>query len=252
MQYYEADDKVRRLWGIAGVLLYVGLCVGVMFIPYSIEMPETELGILVDFGTADHAGGTIDLMVSEIDTRPVTPSQSNDRTEEVITTEDHTAPTVEQTPNTQTTPAKPVEQTTPEREVNKKALFPGRTEGSNSTSQGSSEGTGNQGIKDGAPERSTSESGASTNSSGFTLSGRYMVGEFPRPIYNADAEGRVVVRITVDSEGRVTNAVYEQAGSTTNRGELVEAARKAAMRAKFTPSETDLQTGTITYIFRLN
>jgi TonB family protein len=252
MNYYEADDKRRKVWGIAGVLVYVALCVGMMFISYTIELPEPELGILVDFGTTDKAGGDVDLAVSEIDARPVSPRQQNRPTEEVLTTDDETAPAVVEKPTPQTTPAKPVEETAPVREVNRRALFPGRTEASTSTSQGSSEGAGNQGVEEGGPDGSATEGGSGAGSSGFSLSGRYIVGELPRPAYNTDAEGRVVVRITVDREGRVTSAAYEQAGSTTNRGELVDAARKAAIRARFTPSESDLQTGTITYIFRLN
>jgi TonB family protein len=250
MNYYEADDKRRKAWGIAGVVVYVALCVGVMFISYVIELPEPQLGIMVDFGTTDKAGGDVDLAVSEIDARPVSPRQQSRPTEEVLTTEDETAPAVVEEPKPVTAPAKPVEQTAPVREVNRRALFPGRTEASNSTSQGSSEGAGNQGVEEGGPDGSATTGG--TGASGFSLSGRYIVGELPRPAYNAEVEGRVVVRITVDREGRVTSAVYEQAGSTTNRGELVEAARKAASRARFTPSESDLQTGTITYIFKLN
>jgi TonB family protein len=79
------------------------------------------------------------------------------------------------------------------------------------------------------------------------------VGNLPRPAYNVEVEGRVVIRITVNAAGAVTGAVYEQAGSTTNHGDLVSAARTAALRARFTPDETaEVQTGTITYIFRLN
>jgi TonB family protein len=252
MNYYEADDRGGKLWGAAGVLVYLALCVGVMFVTYTIELPQPELGILVDFGTTDKAGGTVDLPMSQVDTRPVSPRQQNRPAEEILTTDDPEAPAVVEEPKPVTTPAKPVEETAPVREVNQKALFPGRTEGSTATSQGSSEGAGNQGVEEGGPDGSATEGGTGSASSGFSLSGRYIVGELPRPAYNADAEGRVVVRITVDREGRVTSAVYEQAGSTTNRGELVEAARKAAIRARFTPSESDLQTGTITYIFRLN
>ncbi len=129
-------------------------------------------------------------------------------------------------------------------------MYPGRTEGSTSASQGSTEGAGNQGASEGGPDGS--ESAGGSGSSGFSLSGRYLVGNLPRPAYNADVEGRVVIRITVDGEGRVTSAVYEQAGSTTNHGELVGAARTAALKARFTASGADIQTGTITYIFRLN
>ena len=250
MNYYEQDDRKGRLWGIIGVALYIALCVGLMFVTYRISLPEPSLGILVDFGTGDTGSGDTDLPTSQLDARPVSPQRQNRSAEPVMTTDDPTAPAIveEQRPVTQ--PARPVEETVPQREVNQRALFPGRTEGSTAASQGTAGGAGNQGSEEGSP--GGSDSGGGSGSSGFSLSGRYLVGNLPRPAYTANEQGRVVIRITVDREGKVSSAVYEQSGSTTNHGELVSAARTAAMRARFTPSENDIQTGTITYIFKLN
>jgi TonB family protein len=250
MNYYEQDDRKGKIGGIIAVILYFAVCAGLMFISCNITLPEPEAGILVDFGTSDTGLGDTDLANSELDARPVSPPPQNRPAESVMTTEDPDAPAIVEEPRPETRPATPVEQTAPAREVNRRALFPGRTEGSSATSQGSTEGTGNQGVQEGGPDGSASEGGV--GSSGFSLSGRYLVGNLPRPAYDADVEGRVVIRITVDREGRVTSAVYEQAGSTTNHGELVSAARSAAQKARFTASEADIQTGTITYIFRLN
>ena len=250
MNYYEQDDRRGRMWGIIGVVLYVALCVGVMFITYRIALPEPELGILVDFGTGDTGSGEDDLALSEQDTRPVAPRQQNTQTETVMTSDEPDTPAIISEPRPVTEPARPVEQPTPQREVDRRALFPGRTEGSTSASQGTAGGEGNQGTQEGAPNGSDSAGGS--GSSGFSLAGRYLVGNLPRPAYAADAEGRVVIRITVDRDGTVKSATYEQAGSTTNHGDLVSAARTAAMRARFTASDAEIQTGTITYIFKLN
>ena len=77
-------------------------------------------------------------------------------------------------------------------------------------------------------------------------------GEFPRPAYNEEAQGTVVIRIGVDARGNVISAEYHPAGSTTNNPTLVAEARKAAMGAKFSEKpDSDIQFGTITYIFRL-
>lgn len=251
MNYYEQDERKNKLWGIIAVLLYVALCVGIMFISYTVILPEPELGILVDFGTSDTGIGDTDPANSELDTRPVSPPRNRPTDEPVMTTDDPEAPAVVEEPRPETPPARRVEETAPVREVNRQALFPSRTPDSTAESQGGAEEPGNQGLPDGEPGGSDSEGGGS-NSSGFELSGRYLVGNLPRPAYNVDEGGRVVIRITVDREGKVTSAVYEQAGSTTNRGELVSAARIAAMKARFTASESDIQTGTITYIFKLN
>jgi TonB family protein len=252
MNYYEADDRKRKVWGIAGVVLYVGLCVGVMFISYTIELPEPELGILVDFGTTDKAGGEVDLAVSEIDARPVSPRQQSRPTEEVLTTDDETAPAVVEEPKPVTAPAKPVEQTAPVREVNRRALFPGRTEGSTSTSQGSSQGEGNQGVEEGGPDGSATQGGAGWSGTG-NVEGRREAGNWPMPNYKTEDSGRIIIDIIVDQAGNVTGANYQPKGSTIPYGELAREAERVAKRAKFTTGKSDIpQTGTITYIFRLN
>lgn len=84
------------------------------------------------------------------------------------------------------------------------------------------------------------------------LQGRGLVGALPMPAYPAgNRGGKVVVRVSVDKHGNVTSATYEPKGSTTSDSSLVEAAIKAAKRAKFTESEAFVQGGTITYIFKL-
>ncbi|MDR2894665.1 MAG: TonB family protein [Alistipes sp.] len=252
MNYYEQDGGRSRLWGIAGVVLYVALCVGVMFITYVIETPEPELGIVVDFGATETGLGEVDPAPGDVEATPAAPTTDESAAPEVTTVDDPEAPAIE-TETTPDTPAPTVtpapEAVAPAREVDRRALFPGRTEGSDAASQGTAGGPGNQGSTEGAPGGGDSAGG--TGSSGFSLDGRYMVGNLPRPAYTVEEEGRVVIRITVNAAGVVTGAMFEQAGSTTNHGELVSAARTAALRARFTPGEAEVQTGTITYIFRL-
>jgi TonB family protein len=249
MQYYEQDDRRRRAWGIIGVVVYMAVCAGIMFITYTISLPEPELGILVDFGTSDTGMGEDDLAAGETDTRPATPEPETPA-EPVMTTEEPDAPEVVPETRPETPPQTPAPEPAPARQPDSRALFPGRTEGSAATSQGTAGGEGNQGTQEGSPGGSDTAGGS--GSSGFSLAGRYLAGNLPRPAYNVDVEGRVVIRITVNTEGAVTRAVYEASGSTTNHSELVNAARTAALRARFTESEAQIQEGTITYIFRLN
>lgn len=250
MHYYEQNDRRGRIWGIAGVVLYIALCVGVMFITHTIRLPEPETGILVDFGTGDTGLGDADLAAGDVDVRPAATEPQPTPSEPVMTSEEPEAPEMAPEQRPQTPPQAPAPEPVPVREVDRRALFPGRTEGSDAPSQGTAGGEGNQGTQEGAPGGSDSAGGS--GSTGFSLAGRYLVGNLPRPAYNVEEEGRVVIRITVNAAGTVTGAVYEQAGSTTNHGELVSAARSAALRARFTPGEAEVQTGTITYIFRLN
>ena len=83
------------------------------------------------------------------------------------------------------------------------------------------------------------------------LQGRGLVGDLPKPSYPGSKSGKVIVRVTVDASGRVTSAAYEPKGSTTAAAELVEAAKAAARKARFTESRAAVQGGTITYVFRM-
>ncbi len=81
------------------------------------------------------------------------------------------------------------------------------------------------------------------------LKNRSLVGDLPQPSYPGNKQGKVIIRVTIDSSGVVTSAVYDPKGSTTDAVELIEAARNAARKARFTPSNISGKEGTIVYIF---
>lgn len=83
--------------------------------------------------------------------------------------------------------------------------------------------------------------------------GRSVNGTLPRPSYNVQASGKVVVDIWVDNYGNVQKAVAGVEGTTATDKNLWQAARKAALGAHFNMSADApaLQKGTITYDFRL-
>lgn len=86
----------------------------------------------------------------------------------------------------------------------------------------------------------------------FSLNGRTPVA-LPKPEYNIQREGIVVVEVTVDNNGNVTNAVPGVRGSTTINDYLMNSARNAALKAKFNAKHDGprFQKGTITYHFKL-
>ena len=99
--------------------------------------------------------------------------------------------------------------------------------------------------------------GSSTEGSGvggygaFDLSGRSLVGGFPRPSYNVTEEGRVVVDITVNPAGYVIAAGIN-ARTNTRSTDLRNTAMEAARKARFNAIDgTDNQVGTITFYFQL-
>ena len=113
-----------------------------------------------------------------------------------------------------------------------------------------SSGTGVEGSKDG-----NSPSGVKTGTGGygtFDLGGRSIgEGGLPRPVYNVQEEGRVVVSITVNPAGHVIATSINRQTNTVNTA-LRKAAEDAARRARFNAVEgVNNQTGTITYYFNL-
>lgn len=125
---------------------------------------------------------------------------------------------------------------------------------SSNSSQGVSTGSGNQGKPTGSPN-SDNYSGTGLGSKGvsYDLQGHNSL-SIPKPQYNLQEGGKVVVEITVDKNGKVVNARPGMPGSTTSNSTLFEAARKAALKAKFNSdsSAPAYQKGTITYHFQLN
>jgi TonB family protein len=111
-------------------------------------------------------------------------------------------------------------------------------------------GTGVQG----SPTGNSSE-GQATGVGGygtFDLNGRSLGKEgLPRPTYNVQEEGRVVVTITVNPSGQV---IHTSTNKRTNTGSAVlrRAAEEAARKAHFNQVDgVNNQTGTITYYFKL-
>jgi colicin import membrane protein len=131
---------------------------------------------------------------------------------------------------------------------------PGGTGSGNGTSQGVTYPGGNQGVPTGDPNSNVYGPGGGTGSKGsgisYNIAGRSAT-SMPKPTYPGKEEGTVVVKITVDRNGRVTAAEPGQRGTTTMNPDLNDAAKRAALQAKFNV-DTDapaVQTGTITYHF---
>lgn len=162
---------------------------------------------------------------------------------------------------------------TPENVTDKRALYPGNKGGSEgktgkSGNQGSKNGTDpfapvytGKGGGDGKGEGSGS-GGGSGNGNGpgkgsgtgpgvsFSLLNRSPL-SLPKPSYNSEKSGKVVVDITVDENGNVIKAVAGGRGTTVQDKNLFDQAVAAARKAKFNPSSKGekKQIGTITYNF---
>ncbi|MFC4220950.1 hypothetical protein [Flagellimonas marina] len=72
----------------------------------------------------------------------------------------------------------------------------------------------------------------------------------PPPIYTCIEGGKVVINISVDNNGYVTEATFNDKSSGTSNGCLVDNAITYALKARFSPDSKAAQIGTITYLFQ--
>ena len=267
--------KNRR--GILGTIAFHAIIV-LIFVFFGFHTPlplPDEEGILINFGTEDEGSGIIEPAVAE----PLKEEEIIETTEEIIeapVNEEVTDPVITQdfeesavieqeNPDKIETENKVEEEVEEEekeiipveeiREVNENALYTGRNTTDNTNkSEGEETGEGNQGKVTGDVNATDHDEGTGLGSEGisYSLEGRNPQ-KLPKPEYNYQVEGKVVVEVTVDRNGNVIQADPGRPGSTTLNSYLLQAAKKAALAAKFDrkPDAPIRQKGTITYIFHL-
>lgn len=228
MYYYDPNNRNPRRWATVATAVYALLLIG-SFALVSFDFRQIH----------DKPGDTITIDFTEPPAPE--PPKPRVRTATEPRVHDRTAP-VEQTVQVS---GKDETTQTP----NPRALF-------NMNKGGADEpdNAGNPRAPEG--EDKASGTGPGLNPDGLDqldqgLQGRGLVGDLPKPSYPGSKSGKVIVRVTVDASGRVTSAAYEPKGSTTDAAELVEAAKAAARKARFTESRAAVQGGTITYVFRM-
>ena len=223
--------------GLTGTVLFHGmLLILLLYMAFRTPLPlPGEQGILVDFGNSNTGFGNIEPRMS--DPAPVQPqatpppaSQSRDQIltqdmEETVAlpaNKPNETPrqTQTETPKQTQTETQPVEQPKPpERTVDTRAMYPGRGDATSSAvNQGEAGGQGNQGVPTGAPNVHVYGEGIDV---GGGLTGRGIVGNLPKPVYNVQDQGVVVVSITVDRDG---NVIAEEGSEITE--DVIENAKK--------------------------
>jgi outer membrane biosynthesis protein TonB len=270
----------RHKEGIVATILF-HLIVFLIMISFGLSIPlplPAEEGIMIDFGDASNGAGVSVERKVQVPKAVKQPKieEPQEQVEETNMTQDfEDAPVIEKKKEQKKEKKKPVEkpkkkpdpkpdpepEPDPEPvkkdpEVNKNALFPGKKD-NNSTAKSVDEGKtykgGNQGVKDGevgVGQYDGKKSGG--NGIKANLRGRSVV-NLTKPSYKTDEYGTVVVEITVNREGAVTEARPGVRGTTVNSVVLFNAAKKAALKSRFNrkPDAPAFQKGKITYVFRV-
>ena len=250
--------------GIIGTLIFHGaVLILLIFLGFTTEYPRpAEEGIMINFGNTDEGSGFI-----EPENNAETDNQelvNNSSSSEASSSKDaQLTQDFEDAPEVVKTPEKKKEKTQEEIERERKEKerqelendisntdFNNSSNNNNSTSQGDGNKTGNQGDVNGDPN--THGNGQGSKGISYSLGGR-KASSLPKPIYNSNQDGTVVVEIIVDPNGIVLSATPGMTGSTTNDKALLQAAKKAALKTKFNKNNNApaKQIGFITYKFVL-
>lgn len=206
----------------------------------------------MDLGMMDQGMGNIQPEKPAIPMASQPEQQPSKSKEDITTSNDDEAPTIEKTKNTKPKQEKPAEK--PQPKVNQRALF----KGNNNPQAGGSEGItgqpGDQGKPNGlAGVRQYEGQGGKGNGTGYDLGGRGAK-SLHRPNDDFSEEGIIVVDIWVNRQGNVTRAEVATKGTTLINSDMRQKAKQAALRSVFAadPDAPEEQHGTITYTFVIN
>ena len=255
------DENKYKIISAGSTLLLIGLlmivCLSFGYMPPDPPIPES--GVEVSLGYSASAFGNSNQINNggEV-SRPATSATSaqNDlttqSTEESLSLPDKAGQDSKNLkPDPQKT--KTTEDNTKQVAINSNAIYKGSKKGEQGGNRGNKEGEGSMGEETGNPNATGYAGNGGTgggNGPGWSLIGRHAE-KLPEPEYKSPDEGKIVITVQVDRNGHVVSAENSR-GSTIKDQALVNQAIKAALKSKFSASETakEKQKGTITYVFR--
>lgn len=257
---YEYEKKAKRKSAVLTLLFSIAIVAVLLLAAFRPPYPPIEPeGLLIDFGFDDSGSGKIE-SATKVQSAPQavnTPVQQEAKTQEfekTVALPDEKKKTSQQKSETKTETKKD-----PEPVIDDSQVFSSNKHkfDSNSTSDGSNGGKGNEGDPsgnpDGNPGKGTGLGDNGTNGFGYDLSGRSMVS---KPVIggNPPESGKVVLKIVVNKDGVVVSASYERKGSTiVEQAVINEAIRSVKGKKLFNSSSNapDTQTGTLTINYTL-
>lgn len=267
-------NKVTAL--ITSLLVHAALIAALFFIILPQIDQEAEGGILVNIGDSEFASGMFVPHQLEPDYQPSIPPAAPEPTkveDQYLTQETPEAPTIKQEKVKEDKQKQEAERIREQQriqeeqrrkreqeEASRREAIQKRVSGAfgNANNQkGSGDTPGAAPGRQGSPDGNVPSGGVNTGVGGFggsfSLKGRQLTGGgLPRPSYDVQVEGTIVVEIVVSPEGRVITANIAP-GTNIDNYSMRQGALEAARRARFNPvNEVNNQTGTITYRYRLN
>ncbi len=267
------NDKNEKKAAITSLAIHLILTFLFLFFGFTYLDPKPEEGIMVKFGEmADVGGSAPERQPEQTRSQPQTsqPQVTEQITSQYTQTDADAPAAVTQKKETKKDPVKPVdkiEEKKPEEKQpeDKKPTVDDRLKnimsGTGKTSDKAGSGDGSKEGTQGNPN-GTSNTGANEGD-GVGVSGQWVLGgrgalSKPIPDYPCAEEGRVVVRVSVDVNGRTVAAQPGGSSpdgkynSTTTSSCLYEKAKQAALATRWKEDQDaqEIQLGYIVYYFK--
>jgi outer membrane biosynthesis protein TonB len=257
----EQKERKSRIAAVAGTIMFHALLLlSLLLLAMRTPLPlPAEEGVEVNLGYSDNGMGDIQPEIPALAPQAAPPPSQNKADDQLVTENTEESPAIVKNKKKADKPKPtPVVKPTPKVEtpkeptVNQKAMYPGK---STKTSTGGNQGTtgkpGDQGNPNGTPGSPNYDgSGGKGNGISFDLGGRGSR-SLPKPTYNSPEQGKIVVSIKVDRQGKVTYASAGAKGTTISEINLRQQAESAARKTLFAADADapEEQRGTITYVF---
>lgn len=254
------ENRYKRQGLIGTVIFHAAILAALLFLALRTPLPlPGEEGVEVSLGY-DVAGTGLTQPEKLKPIQQVQPEIPKPQPQEIITQDVEEAPAIEETTPEEITPEEVKEEEVVEEpvkeepKVNPDALYkPLKKDENESGNQGNGTKQADQGKETGSSQ-SKKPDGVSGMGDGvsFDLEGRGSI-HLPKPAYNSMEQGKVVVKIWVNKQGKVVRVQTGIKGTTITEAQLRKLAEDAAKKSVFTPdpNAADLQIGTITYNFIL-
>lgn len=268
---YKEENNYPKAIAISTAIM-AALLILSFFIAIGTFKPAEEAGMggmVVNYGTSVEGMGTDYTSLEEPSSDPnankqlpdkvvpeqkVTPTQSSQSTDKEITTQ-NTEEAVSINTKKTSTPSNPTATTTTDKParptVNQNALYKGKA--NKGTGQGDGTGTtpGNQGSVNGDPlANNYGEGGSGFGSTPIALR-RFT--NLVTPQDDGQKTGKIAVRITINKQGIVVDAVPGVKGTTLQDLDLWAKCKTAVMGARLNQSDSapDLQVGVVVFNFKV-
>jgi len=245
----KLENKSNTIAAVGTALFMTGVFLLLWLLYLNAPRQEEDEGLMVSFGEVMEEGGGLPTEEVYAPTQVVEAAAPEvAKAEPLLTQEDESAMQAakQEQERKAAEAAKKAEQERKQQEAIAKAQQMGALFGNTNSAEGANGQPGDNGrAKNGNPLGHGSAGG-----NDWSLNGRYLVGSLPQPAATFNQEGKVVVFITVNKEGRVVSARAGQ-GTTISDEATRQLAVKAAMKAQFNMVDhPNAVMGTITYYFK--